>query len=75
MDFVSGAAALFANEGMVLVPKRHALSSAIADLPFCIDELKSLVKSVTPDSDGRQVELRRGEVEICVNRGSELIAL
>jgi hypothetical protein len=72
LDFVSGAAALFANEGMVLVPKRHALSSAIADLPFCIDELKSLVKSVTPDSDGRQVELRRGEVEICVNRGSDV---
>ena len=72
LDFVSGAAALFANEGMLLVPKRPALSLAVVDLPFCIDELKLLVKSVTPDSDGHQVELRRGETEISVNPGADV---
>jgi hypothetical protein len=66
LDFVSGAAALFANEGVLLVPKRPALSFAVVDLPFCIDELKSLAKSVTPDSDGHQVRLRRGETKISV---------
>ncbi|MGO9631516.1 MAG: hypothetical protein ACLPXW_21325 [Xanthobacteraceae bacterium] len=72
VHFVSGAAALFADEGRVLVPKRHALSSAIADLPFCIDELKSLIKSIAPDSDRHQIEMRRGEVEIVVNRGADV---
>jgi hypothetical protein len=72
LDFVSGAAALFANEGMLLVPKRPALSLVVVDLPFCIDELKLLVKSVTPDSDGHQVELRRGETEISVNPGADV---
>jgi hypothetical protein len=71
LDFVSGAAGLFANEGYLFAPKRAALSSAVADLPSCIDELKSLV-TVSTDSDGRQVELRRGEVEICVNRGADV---
>jgi hypothetical protein len=72
LDFVSGATLLFANEGMVLVPKRTAVSSAVADLPFCIDELKSLVKSVAPDSDDRLLELRRGEVKIHVNRVADV---
>ena len=51
--------------------KRAALSSAVADLPSCVDELKSLVKSVLP-SDGRQVELRRGEVINYVNGGADV---
>lgn len=72
MDFVSGAAAIFANEGRLLAPKRSALSSAVTELSLCIDELKSLLKSVTPDSDGPQVVLRRGEVEIWVNRGADI---
>jgi hypothetical protein len=72
LDFVSGAAALFADEGRVLVPKRPGLSSAVADLPSCIDELKSMVKSILPDSDGHQVEMRRGEAEIFVNRGADV---
>ena len=72
LDFVSGAAALRANEGHLIAPNRAALSSAVADLPRCIDQLKSLVKSDTPDSDGHLVELHRGEVEICVNRGADV---
>jgi hypothetical protein len=72
LDFVSGAAALFANEGHLFVPKRPALSSAVADLPLCIDELKSLVKSIAPDSDGHGVELRRGEVGIRLNRDADV---
>jgi hypothetical protein len=72
LDFVSGAAALFADDGRVFVPKRSILSSAIADLLLCIDELESLAKLVTPDSDGHQVELSRGEVGICVNRVADL---
>ena len=56
----------------LLVPKRPALSSAVADLPSCIDGLKSLVKSVSTDSDGHQVGLRRGEVGIRVNRGADV---
>jgi hypothetical protein len=72
LDFVSGAASLFASEGHLLVPKRAALSSAVADLPSCIDELKSLVKSVSPDSAGHLVEMRREEVRICANRGADV---
>jgi hypothetical protein len=71
LDFVSGAAGLCANQGCLFVTKRAALSFAVADLPSCIDELKSLVKSALP-SDGRQVELRRGEVVIYVNRGADV---
>jgi hypothetical protein len=72
LDFVSGAAAIFASEGRLLVPKRLILTSAVAKLPLCIDELKSLLKSVPPDSDGTDIVLRRGEVEICVNRGADV---
>jgi hypothetical protein len=72
LDFVSGAVALFANEGMVLVAKRPGLSSAVADLSSCINELKSLVKSIKPDRDGHQVEMRRGEAAIFVNRGADV---
>src|SRR5262249_24907220 len=54
LDFVSGTAALFANEGFLVVPKRAALSSAVADLPLCIDELKSLVESDTPAAPVRE---------------------
>jgi hypothetical protein len=61
-----------ANEGYLLVPKRPALSSALADLPSCIDELKSLVGSVSPDNDREVVELRRGEVRIGVARGADV---
>jgi hypothetical protein len=75
LDFLSGAAAIFANDGRLLVPKRLLLPSAVAELPLCIDELKSLLKSVTPDSDGTDVVLRRGEVEICVNRGADVECL
>jgi hypothetical protein len=53
------------------VIKRAALSSAVAELPSCVDELKSLVKSALP-SDGRQVELRRGEVVVYLNRGADV---
>ena len=72
LDFVSGAAALFANEGSMLVPKSRGLSSAVADLPSCTDELKSLVKSIMPNSDGHQVKMRREEAEIFVNRGADV---
>ena len=72
LDFVSGTAALFADEGFLVVPKRAALSSAVADLPRCIDELKSFAKSVTPDSGMHRVELRGGEVSIQFNRGSDI---
>ena len=71
LDFVSGAAGLCTNEGCLFVTKRAALSSAVAGLPSCVDELKSLVKSVLP-SDGRQLELRCGEVVIYVNRGADV---
>ena len=70
LDFVSGAAGLCTNEGCLFVTKRAALSSAVADLPSCVDELKSLVKSALP-SDG-WLELRRGEVVIYVNRGADV---
>jgi hypothetical protein len=33
---------------------------------------KSLLKSVPPDSDGTDIVLRWGEVEICVNRGADV---
>src|SRR3984957_5137844 len=71
LDFVSGAAGLCTNEGFLFVTTRAALSSAVAELPSCVDELKSLVKAALP-SDGRQVELRRGEVVIYVNRGADV---
>jgi hypothetical protein len=71
LDFVSGAAGLCTNEGFLFVTKRAALSSAVAELPSCVDELKSLVKSALP-SDGRQVELRRGEVVVYLNRGADV---
>jgi hypothetical protein len=72
LDFVSGAAALFADEGRLCVPERPALSSAVADLPSCLDELKSLVRSVSPDNDRQGVELRRGDVKIWVKRGANV---
>src|SRR5215469_5177360 len=72
LDFVSGTAALFADEGHLIVPNRPALSSAVGDLPLCIDELKSSVESDTPDSDGHRVELRGGEVTIRLNRGADV---
>jgi hypothetical protein len=72
LDFVSGTAALFANEGYLIVPNRAAMSSAVADLPNCVDELKSLIKSVTPGTDGHQVELRGGEISIWFNRGADI---
>lgn len=62
LDFVSS----------VLVPKNRGLSSAVADLPSCTDELKSLVKSIMPNSDGHQVKMRREEAEIFVNRGADV---
>jgi hypothetical protein len=71
LDFVSGAAILIANEGHLLAPKRAALSSAVADLPSYLVELKSLVKSVSADSAGHRV-LRRGEVEIHLNQGADV---
>jgi hypothetical protein len=54
------------------VPNRAALSSAVGDLPLCIDELKSLVRSVEPDSGGHRIELRGGEVSIWINRGADV---
>ena len=72
LDFVSGTAALFADEGHLIVPNRPALSSAVGDLPLCIDELKSLVKSVTPDSGTHRVELGGGKVSIEFNRGADV---
>ena len=72
LDFVSGTAALFANEGHLIVPKRAALSSAVADLPRSVDQLKSSVKSVTPDSGMHRVELRGGEVSIQFNQGADI---
>ena len=72
LDFVSGTAGLLADNGWVFVPKRSILPFAVADLPFCIDELKSLVKSITSDWNGHLVELRRGELEIRVNRDADV---
>jgi hypothetical protein len=72
LDFIVGAVFLFAKEGSLFAPNLPTLSCAVAYLPSCIDELKSLVKSVSPDSAGHRVELRRGDVEICVNRGAEV---
>jgi hypothetical protein len=72
LDFVSGAAALVAKEGHLIAPSRAALSSAVADLPRCVDQLKSSVKSDTPDSDGHRVELRGGEIRIWINRGADV---
>jgi hypothetical protein len=72
LDFVSGTAALFAHDGHLIVPSRTALSSAVGDLPNCIDELKSLVESDTPDSDGHRVELRSGQLSIRINRGADI---
>jgi hypothetical protein len=72
LDFVSGAAAIFAGEGRLLVTKRLVLPSAVAELPLCVPELKSLLKSITLDGDGSDIVLRRGEVEICVNRGADV---
>jgi hypothetical protein len=71
LDFVSGAATLFASQGHLLAPERSALSSAVADLPSCLDELKSLIKSVSPDSAEHRV-LRREEVDICIDQGADV---
>jgi hypothetical protein len=68
LDFVSGAAALRAKEGHLIVPKRAALSSALADLPHSIDQLKSLV----PNREGHRVEVRGGEISIRINRGADI---
>jgi hypothetical protein len=70
LDFVIELTTLWADEGRVLVSKRSDLSSAVADLPSCIDELKSLVKS--PMNDGHRVEMRRGEAEISIRRAADV---
>jgi hypothetical protein len=72
LDFVSDMAGVFADDGHLSVPRRASLSSAVADLPRSVDQLKSSVKSDTPDSDGHQVELRGGEVRIWFNRGADV---
>jgi hypothetical protein len=72
LDFVSGAVVLLVSEGSLLVPKRRGLSSAVADLPSCVDGLKSLVKSIMANNNGHQVKMRRGEAEIFVNPGSDV---
>jgi hypothetical protein len=72
LDFVSGSTGLTADEGHLYVPKRAALSSAVADLPRCVDQLKSSVRSITPDSDGHWVELRGGEVSIWFSRSADI---
>ena len=72
LDFVTGGAILVATGGYLLVRKLPALSSAVTDLPSCLDELKSLVRSVSADSDGHGVELRREEVVILVERGTNV---
>jgi hypothetical protein len=65
LDFVCGLAMLFVNDGILTAPW-PSLSSAVADLSLCIDELKSL-----PDNDERRVE-RSGEVTISLNRGADV---
>ena len=70
LDFVSGAVGLCAKEGFLFVTQRAALSSAVADLPSCVDELKSLVKSALPGEEW--LELRRGEVVFNLNRGADI---
>jgi hypothetical protein len=70
LDFVSGAAGPCTNQGCLFVTKRAALPSAVADLPSCVDELKSLVKSALPS--GGWLELRRGEVVVYLNRGADV---
>jgi hypothetical protein len=72
LDFVSGMTVLCANAGRLFVPKRTALSSAVADLPTSVDHLKSLAQSVAPNNDWHEVELRGGEVTIWFNRGTDL---
>jgi hypothetical protein len=71
LDFVSGAAGLCTDQGCLFVTKRAALPSAVADLPGCVDELKSLVKSALP-SDGWLEWRRGGEVVINLNRGADV---
>jgi hypothetical protein len=70
LDFVSGAVGLCAKEGFLFVTQRAALSSAVADLPSCVDELKSLVKSALPGEEW--LEFRRGEVVFKLNRGADI---
>jgi hypothetical protein len=70
LDFVSGAAGLCTKEGFLFVTQRAALSSAVADLPSCVDELKSLVKSALPGDEW--LEFRRGEVVFKLNRGADI---
>jgi hypothetical protein len=72
LDFVSGAATLFADEGWVIVPKRPALASFVTALPGRIGNLKALAKSATSSNDGDFVEMRCGEAEIRVKRGAEI---
>ena len=70
LDFVSGAVGLCAKEGFLFATQRAALSSAVADLPSCVDELKSLVKSALPGEEW--LEFRRGEVVFKLNRGADI---
>jgi hypothetical protein len=72
LDFVSDMAGVFADDGHLSVPKRASLSSAVADLPRSIDQLRSSVNLLTPDSDGHRVELRGGEISIWINRGADI---
>jgi hypothetical protein len=71
LDFVTGVASLFTDEGYLIVPTRPALSLAVA-LPSCVDEMKTLVGSVSPDNDGQGVKLRLGDARIGVDRGADV---
>ena len=57
--------------GDSLVRKRPALSSAVADLPSCVDELKSLVRSVSP-GEGRGSNCAAAKSGSTLERGADV---
>jgi hypothetical protein len=70
LDFVTQSVLVFAVGGFVSVQKRLALSSVVADLPLCIEELKLLMKTDEP-SDNDFVKLERGLAIICIGRTAD----
>jgi hypothetical protein len=72
LDFVSGAATLFADEGFLCVPKRTSLALLVTNLPACINQLKESAKQAKSNDDGGYLEMRSGEGEINLKRGAAI---
>ena len=70
LDFVTQSVHVFAVGGFVSVQYRLGLSSVVADLPLCIEELKLLMKTDEP-SDNDFVKLERGLAIICIGRTAD----